>query len=128
MLTIIVILLLTLMLKEFYAVTHPYKKDWFIIFLTWHDVHGNRQFENLDGVYSTYEGALSFAHANYELHKGECFAAELCLSPRNIARAKQLAMRARSEIPDDWTKKEFVEFMSQPPFYGDFTRYMRQRK
>ena len=128
MLTIIVILLLTLMLREFFIVTHPHKKDWFIIFLTWHDIHGNRQFENIDAIYGTYEGALSFAHANYELRKGECFAAELCLSPRNIKKAKLLAMATHREIAEEWTKKEFVAFMSQPPFHGDYTRYIRQRK
>ena len=128
MLTIIVILLALVMLREFIAVAHPHKNDWFIIFLTWHDCHGNRQFENIDGVYGTYEGALNHAHRNYELRKGECFAAELCLSPRNIAKAKQLAMRARREIPDDWTKNEFIAFMSQPPYYGDYSKHMRQRK
>lgn len=112
------------MLRELLTMARA-EYDWFIIFLTWHDKHGNRQFEDIDALYGTYEGALKYAHERYELQSGECFAAELCLSPRNIKKAKQLAMRSKQMAETEWTAKEFESFMSQPAYQGDYCRYMR---
>lgn len=123
---IVFILTSLAMLRELFQMRGE-KYDWFIIFLTWHDTHGNRQFEEIDGCYTTYEGALEYARDSYELRKGESFAAEICISARNIKKAKRLSTQlAKQYFPDTWSRTEFIDWMCQPAYQGNELRYLRK--